>query len=363
MAYGDFEQDSPWFEEQNMAPVPSGANTGSGPWAPGYDPGPNWNGGQAPIPNGRYDYNGGSPVNDPSEPLKAGNGWEWQGPQTPQWDMTAKQWNQGAWNQTPGRGLGYTPAPDVVTPPPATSGPAPAPTGSVPSLPGGEAPVSNTMPTGASAPSPIAGPPATLPLDITGLFGQQPTKTPTQSAYQDALLRYMGKAQDTPSLDDAVLGPQTEVFRASQQRGQERSRRVNAERAAATGQGQSGYLDNLINQGVQQQNFNTASFDANLLGGEMNKRREELQAGLQLAGATGNQEATRELQNKLEQARAMMQQQGLNLQGQLGGRDLDLRQWMAMMGNDQFYDQLGVNSAFNMENLNQRALQMIMGGG
>jgi len=209
---------------------------------------------------------------------------------------------------------------------------------------------------------------------------QAPTQTPIQSAYQDALLRYMGKAQDTPSLDDAVLGPQTEVFRASQQRGQERSRRVNAERAAATGQGQSGYLDNLINQGVQQQGFNTASFNANLLGGEMNKRREELQAALQLASATGNAEATRELQTRLAQVSTSMQQQGLNLQGQglqqqgqlgnrgmdlqgqLGNRDLDLRQWMAQMGNDQFYDQLGINSAFNMENLNQRALQMIMGG-
>lgn len=300
-------------------------------WAPDYNPGADWNNGVYAPPSGRYDYNNGSPVNDPSEPLQAGNGWVWEGPQTASWNMNTNQWDRGVWQQRQGQGLGYTAPGETTddgggdTPPP----PAPTGGGSVPSVP-------------ASGGTNVPG--STLPPDIAALFGQTPTKTPIQSAYQDALLKYMGKAQETPSLTDSTLAPQVEVFRAQQQRNQERNRLAAAERAAATGQSESGYLDNLINKGVQEQGFNTASFNANLLGGEMNKRREELQAGLQLASATGNAEATRELQSRLAQVSAMMQQQGLNLQGQLGFGDLDLRRLLGT------------------ESLNQQALQIIMGG-
>ncbi len=318
--------------------------SGQGVWAPGYDPGPNWNNGVAPPPpSGRYDYNNGSPVNSPNEVLKAGNGWEWQGPQSPVWNASSNQWDRGVWNQVTGRGIGYVKPTNTTTttdggdPPPPSGGtaptggytaPAPSGDGSVPSMPSG----------GVSVPS------STLPPDIAAVFGQAPTQTPIQSAYQDALLKYMGKAQTTPSLDDPTLAPQVEVFRAQAQRGQERQRLAAAERAAANGQSESGYLDNLIMKGIQDQGMNTASYNANLLGGEMNKRREELQAALQLASATGNAEAARELQTRLAEASARMQQQGLNLQGQLGSGDLALR-W-----------------GLGMEGLNQRALEIIMGG-
>jgi len=35
---------------------------------------------------------------------------------------------------------------------------------------------------------------------------------------------------------------------------------------------------------------------------------------------------------------------------------------MTQMGDNQFYDQLGLNSAMGLEGLNQRALEIIMGG-
>ncbi len=321
-------------QNENQYPGPNqvnpGANQGSGPWAPGYDPGPNWNGGVAPgAPSPRYDYNGGSPVD---QALTPGHGWEWEGPQTPTWDMTNKQWNRGVWQERQGRGLGYTaPSNTVATapqPPPGGGGP---PTGAVAPIGGGGGQASVNVPS------------STLPPDILSLFNRVPEKTPIQSAYQDALLKYMGRSQETPSLNDSILGPQTEVFRATNQRNTERNRRTAVERAG-TGQSNSGYLDNMINEGVQKQGFNNASFNANLLGTEMGKRREELQAALQLASATGNAEAARELQARLAQVQAALQQQGLNLQGQLGMGDLDLR-W-----------------ALGSEQLNQNALQMIMGG-
>jgi hypothetical protein len=288
------------------------------PWAPDYDPGPNWNNGVAPPPpTGRYDYNNGSPVNDPSEVLKAGNGWEWQGPQTPTWNATSNQWDRGVWNQKTGGGIGYTPTPTT------TGG---GGGGSVPSVP---AP--------AGAPSSAPGMP-----NFSGIG--QTTTTPIQSAYQDALLKYLSKSQEAPSLTDSTLSPQVEVFRVQQQRNQERQRLQAAERAAATGQSESGYLDTMISKGLQDQGFNTAAFNANLLGRETDKRNDQLVAALQLAQATGNSEAARELQ------------------AQLGGGDLSLRLMQTLLGQDNFYDQLGVNTALSQEGLNQRALQILYGG-
>lgn len=234
-----------------------------------------------------------------------------------------------------------TPPPDDKKdpPPPLPNGPgptSPAPVG--PSAPSGDGSVSSLPPSGG-----MSIPGSTLPPDISALFSQKPTQTPVQSAYQDALLKYLSRSQETPSLDDPTLAPQVEVYRAQAQRGQERQRLAAAERAAATGQSESGYLDNLIMRGIQDQNMNTAAFNANLLGGEMNKRRDELQAGLRLAAATGDAEAARELQQRLAQVNAAMQQQSLNLQGQLGQGDLALR-W-----------------GLGMEGLNQRALEIMLG--
>lgn len=302
-------------------------------WDPNYDPGGNWNNGIAPTFSDPYlQYNNNSPVN---EALKADHGWEWSGVTSPTWNMSNNQWDYGRWNQVQGRGIGYVkpgdPPPGGTTTTTTTAGPTgPSGTGAVAGVP--------ATPTAA-----MTIPSSTLPADIAALFNQKPTQTPVQSAYQDALLKYLGKAQTTPSLDDPTLAPQVEVYRAQAQRGQERQRLAASERAAANGMSESGYLDNLIMKGIQDQNFNTAGFNANLLGGEMNKRRDELQAGLRLAAATGDAESARELQARLAQVSAMMQQQGLNLQGQLGQGDLALR-W-----------------GLGMEGLNQRALEIMLG--
>ena len=315
-------------------------------WDAGYNPGPNWNNGIAPTPSDPYqNWNNGSPVD---APLQAGYGWEWSGAQTnhprpwePVFNSESGNWDYGRWNQVAGRGIGYAA--------PSTGGSGPGPTG----------PTNPTSPGPGYVPSanPIKVPGSSLPGDINNLFNTQPAQSPIQSAYQTALLDFMKRSQQTPSLGDPTLAPQVEVYRAQQQRNQERNRRQTVERAAAIGQNDSGFINRKINQGVQEQNFNTAAFNANLLGGETAKRRQELLEGIRLAQMSGNAEAERELRNRLAQASAMMQQQGLNLQGQLGAGDLTLRMLMAMMGNNQFYDQLGINTALNLEGLNQRALQ------
>lgn len=340
--------DNNWLEEQaryNYAPPPppqvmnpGDAGYRQSPWSPGYDPGPNWNNGVAPASSDPYqNWNGGSPVD---APLQAGYGWEWQGPQDPIWNTATNDWDRGRWTQVEGRGIGYQAAPT----PRGGGDQSPRAHGAVP-------------PIQANIPS------ASLPSSVQSLFDQRPAQTPIQSAFQDALLKYLGRSQETPSLDDPILRPQSELFRVQAQRDQEKNRRAAAERAAATGRSQSGYLDTMINQGVQNQRLATQQFNANLLGNELNKRREELQSALRIAQATGDAEAARELQSRLAQVQAQMQQQSLNLQGQLGFGDLALRALLAEMGNEQFYDQLGLNTVLGMEGLNQRALEIALGLG
>lgn len=261
--------------------------------------------------------------------------------------------------------------PNAAPLPPQTPPPSPPPSGPGPTPEPGPQPGPQPLPSGGSggggavsslppaspAPNAYAGPSWN---DIVALFNKQPEKTPVQSAYQDALLKFMGKAQQTPTLEDANLSPQVEQYRVQAQRNQERNRAAAVQRASTGGQNNSGYLNNAILRGIEEQGFNTAGFNANLLAKEYDKQRQDLQAALQLASATGDREAQRELQARLAQVSAAMQQQGLSLQSELGHGDLDLRRAIADMQNNQFYDSLGVNTALGLEGLNQRALELVM---
>lgn len=231
--------------------------------------------------------------------------------------------------------------------------------------------------------------------DVVAVLNQPRQPSPMEVAYQDALQRFLGRAQTTPSLDDADLSPQVEQYRVQAQRNQERNRAAAVQRASVNGQNNSGYLNNAILRGIEEQGFNEAGFNANLLSEAFDKQRGDLQAALQLAAATGNQEAQRDLQRRLAQVNAAMQQQGMNsqdalgwgnldlrrelgladldlrealgwggldLQHELGWGDIDLRQALADLQNNQFYDALGVNTALGLEGLNQSALQRILNG-
>lgn len=260
----------------------------------------------------------------------------------------------------PAPGQPPPPPPTPTTPPPPrTTTDGPRPTGTPPPTPSGSGSVAPLPAAGGSAPNPYSGPSWN---DILALFNKKPEVTPIQQSYQDALLKFMGKAQTTPTLDDPNLAPQVEQYRVQAQRNQEHQRAAAVQRASMNGQNNSGYLNNAILRGIEEQGFNTAGFNAQLLAGQYDKQRQDLQAALQLASATGNQEAQRELQARLAQVNAAIQQQGLALQSDLGHGDLDLRRSIAQMQNNQFYDQLGVNTALGLEGLNQSALQRVLNG-
>jgi hypothetical protein len=224
----------------------------------------------------------------------------------------------------------------------------------------------------------------------TAAYAQQTAQpqSPIQSAFQGSLLNLLNRSQQTPSLEDPALKAQSEVFRAGRQRSAERERASAAERMAQQGLGESGAFDTVVGQIENARGFDEANFNANLIGGEIQARRQELQDALRLAAATGDSESARALQKELavmdfglRERGQGLQQQGLNLQerlglgdldirkqglaqqGQLGRGDLALRLMLGLQGNQQFYDQLGLGASQWLADYNQRNFMDYWNGG
>jgi hypothetical protein len=149
-------------------------------------------------------------------------------------------------------------------------------------------------------------------------------------------LDLINRAQTQPNLDDPNLRGVSQAYDRAQQRNAQRMRAQLAERAAQTGTLESGGFDTEALGYQAQAGSNAAAFDAELVYGEMNARRQELQQGLALAASIGDAESGRELQRQLSLLdaslqRAQMTQSGsqfdrsFGLQERLGIGDLDLR--------------------------------------
>jgi hypothetical protein len=214
--------------------------------------------------------------------------------------------------------------------------------------------------------------PPNLQATVGNLFASPPT-SPVQSVYQDSLLSLIQNAQRPPSLTDPTLQPASDVYRASQQRATERARSALAERAAATGTLGAGGFDAGVQQLYNEEGRNIAEYNANLVLGEMQARRQQLMQGLALAQATGNAEAARQLQTQLALLQESMgesqfgrelgfREKALGQQGTLGRGELALRLLALLTGNAYNYDVLGSNNAFRLSDSNQRALELLLGG-
>lgn len=199
--------------------------------------------------------------------------------------------------------------------------------------------------------------------------GQGQQLSPIQSAFQGGLLNLMNQSQQTPSLNDPNLAAQSQAFRVAQQRGAERSRAALAERMGAEGTLGGGGFNVGLGQIENARTQAEAGFDANLIGDEVNARRAALLDSLRIAAAAGDNEAARllqtqglQLQERLGLGDLDLRNRGLTQQGQLGRGDLALRLMLGLQGNQQFYDQLGLNSAQWLADYNQRAFNSYMGG-
>jgi hypothetical protein len=199
--------------------------------------------------------------------------------------------------------------------------------------------------------------------------GQGQPLSPIQSAFQGGLLNLMNRAQQAPSLNDPMLSAQSQAFRTAQQRGAERSRAAMVERMGADGTLGGGGLTTGIGQIENARTLAEANFDTGLLANEQNIRRQEFMDALRLAAASGDNEAARllqsqglQLQERLGLGDLDLRNRGLAQQGELGRGDLSLRYMLGLMGNQQFYDQLGTNTSQWLADFNMRNFNSAMGG-
>jgi hypothetical protein len=236
---------------------------------------------------------------------------------------------------------------------------------------------------------------------IPGLFGES-TPSPLDTQVQEALQALLTRSQQPVSITDPQLQPASDTFRASQQRGAERMRSAMAERAAQTGQLESGGFDTEALGYQQNANFASAQRDSELVLGEMESRREDLKTGLTLAMASGQFDKQQALKQQLALLDAAIEKERINVTGTLGQGDLDLRELLGLgglsnqsrgldiqellgqgdidlrsllgqgnlglgllsllIGNDNFYSGLGMQGGINEAGLNQNAIIQLLNG-
>lgn len=285
-------------DEEIVAPVHPGANTGHGPWAPGYDPGPNFNDGQAPAPGAV-------------------------------WDMTDNAWDVPTKQPT---------AVDRRAPAPP---PPPAPTPQAQFQPPAPAPMAATAPQ--AAPASAATPAAPAPSYQTPPVTDEVTKILMARLNE---LRNPRDFESDPEYQNAVRAYQVQSLR-----GADRQRKALAERSAAGGTRATGGFNVGVRGILERQGENAAQYTSGLALDRLNQREQQLAQAISMARAVG-QDA---IANQLEVQRLQLQQElgrgDLSLRSELGRGQLELGRGNLGLG----YDQLGFNYADMVRRANSEA--------
>jgi hypothetical protein len=176
--------------------------------------------------------------------------------------------------------------------------------------------------------------------------------------------------------DDPIYQQQVGAFDVASQREQQRQRAQLAERSAQSGTGASGGFNAQLNSLAERGGEQRTGFAADLAGQRLQQQEQQLQQAMAMAVAIGDQDLQRQIaeqQRQVEQARLGLQQQGLNLQGELGRGDLDLRRYLGrgqlglgmlstMLGNEQANNRLGFDYTQLQALMNRNAIMDLLGG-
>lgn len=204
-----------------------------------------------------------------------------------------------------------------------------------------------------------------------------PAAPTVASAFKDALLNMMNQTQQPVSLSDPTLKPQADAFAVQQQRATQQAREAMAERRAASGQlsdrAGSGAFDSDLRGMLGQQGESIGRFNAGLIGGEAQSRKQQLLQAMGLAGNQVNAEEGRALQERLAQLDAQIRREGISSQTGLGQGDLALRGELGrgnlnlgllglLQGGSQFGQNLGAQLGMFSANQNQDALLRLLSG-
>jgi hypothetical protein len=237
------------------------------------------------------------------------------------------------------------------------------------------APAAPAAPGGPAAPAPPAvEQPTTLKgvLDTPGTVGATPEQgapTTVANAFQQALINRLAP-QDISANNPAIRGS-IAANRNAEARGLSKTREALAERAAATGQ--TGAQESGIRQAIGESAGRQGAYEGNALYGLHQQQANDLSQGLGLVGSLLPEQQRQELQRYGLDLNASLSREGLAQQGQLGNRELDIRNALGLgnldlgrlglnLNNQQFDKRLGADIGLGQANLNQNALLALLAG-
>ncbi len=182
--------------------------------------------------------------------------------------------------------------------------------------------------------------PPTGTAGATAIAQQLPgTVQQMDPALKAAIAQLLAEGNTPVSAQDPIISGQVQAFKQQQDQSLRDLKASNAETAAYEGTPTAS--TDLSNQRAQEvAGQNTGSFQATLMGNELQNRRQQVTQALQFAQGSDQQA----LQLELANLNAAIAQQGIGTQ------------------NQQFYDNLGVNTALDQAGLNQSLLAGLAGG-
>lgn len=159
-----------------------------------------------------------------------------------------------------------------------------------------------------------------------------PAANPFLSDIRKLIMDQLSGLKGTPSIDDPVLAAQSNAYRRASDRGVADERAMLAERAAANGTlmgGQSsGGFDTAV-QGIHENaRQDTAAYDANLVGDEVQSRRATIDRLLSMALASGDAESARTLSAELARLDAELRREGMAADRSMFNANLNQNRYM-----------------------------------
>jgi len=200
----------------------------------------------------------------------------------------------------------------------------------------------------------------------TATPGAAPTAPMTNAGTQDVVRNsYLDQATQGTSVDqnDPNFRQQADTYAATQERARRNQIADDAEAfsAAGSGMGGSGAQDvreRMVNEGAAQ---NTASFEAELVGRELQNLRDEKAQALAALMGMGENDQTRALQRELAELDAQIRRAGIASSERLGMAGIGVDRDRLRMQDKHFGLDLGFRIGDAEAGYNERALRALMG--
>lgn len=203
--------------------------------------------------------------------------------------------------------------------------------------------------------------------------GSAPTQNTTNQGTQDVLrntyLKQVTQGTQIDAQNDPNIRQQSDAFAAAQERARRDQASDIAEKFAGTGQtGAQTVEQRMLNEKAQQ---GRASFEADLVGRELQTRRDEIKDALGNLGGMLSDDQNRALQLELAKLDAQIKKAGISTSESLGRSELALKDKLGMGGlnvdlarlltqNGQFNKSLGFQIGDREATLNQQALLSLL---